>query len=377
MDLRGFLGFSDPIGFAICLAGFSAQLWLTRKNRWFLGLSAVFALFFLLFFEALTEEWPRWVIRHVGEWPAQWITALIELWFLSVCAAWVVIEARSRIPAFNSNRRAFFRAGTAAVCAAPAAVLAFGILSRKNTVVREVDLKLPGLPKDLNNLRLVQISDIHLGAFYSEKDLVRVIDAANDLNADLAIMTGDLITAKGDPLLAGIRQLARLKNTSGIWACNGNHEHFAGVESAAAELGAKCGVNFLRWEARNLKFGSSSLNLVGVDHQSMHSPYLVGAEELVEPGQFNVLLSHNPDVFPVAVEKGFDLVLAGHTHGGQINFEIFDKNVNIADFLTPYTKGLYRGATSAIYVNSGIGTIGMPIRLGAPPEITLIKLCAS
>jgi uncharacterized protein len=70
-------------------------------------------------------------------------------------------------------------------------------------------------------------------------------------------------------------------------------------------------------------------------------------------------------------------VLAGHTHGGQINFEIFDKNLNIADFLTPYTKGLYRVATSAIYVNSGIGTIGLPIRLGAPPEITLIKLCAS
>ncbi|MFZ0593665.1 MAG: hypothetical protein WAM39_24610, partial [Bryobacteraceae bacterium] len=144
-----------------------------------------------------------------------------------------------------------------------------------------------------------------------------------------------------------------------------------------AELGAKCGVNFLRWQARNLKFGHSSLNIVGVDHQSMHSPYLVGAEELVEPGQFNLLLSHNPDVFPVAVEKGFDLVLAGHTHGGQINFEIFDKNLNIADFLTPYTKGLYRGTTSAIYVNSGIGTIGIPIRLGAPPEITLIKLCAS
>lgn len=377
MDLRGLLGFNDLIGFAICLAGFLAQLWLTRKNKWFFGLSAAFALFFLLFHEALGEEWPRWVSMLVGKWTAQWISALIEVWFLSVCAVWVVIELRSRIPAFNPNRRALFRAGTAAVCAAPAAVLAFGILSRKNTVVREVDLKLPGLPKDLNNLRLVQLSDIHLGAFYSEKDMVRVVDAANEFNADLAIMTGDLITGRGDPLLAGIRQLSRLKNTSGIWACMGNHEHFAGVENAAVELGANCGVNFLRWQARNLKFGGSSLNLVGVDYQSMHSPYLVGAEELVEPGQFNLLLSHNPDVFPLAAEKGFDLVLAGHTHGGQINFELFDRNVNIADFVTPYTKGLYRGTNSAIYVNSGIGTIGIPIRLGAPPEITLIKLCAS
>jgi uncharacterized protein len=377
VDLRGLLGLYDPIGGAVCVSGFLALLWLARKNRWLFGASAVFGSCFLLIFEVLAEEWPHWVTRRVGAWPAQWITALIELAFLCICAIWVVIEIRSRIPNFNPKRRALLRAGTVAVCAAPAAVFAFGILSRKNTVVREIELKLPGLPKDLNNLRLVQLSDVHLGAFYSEKDLIGVIDAANELNADLAIMTGDLITAGGDPLLAGIRQLARLKNTSGIWGCLGNHEHFAGVENLATELGAKCGVTFLRSQTTNLKFGSSSLNLVGVDHQSMHAPYLVGAEDLVEPGQLNLLLSHNPDVFPVAVEKGFDVVLAGHTHGGQINFEIFDKNLNIADFVTPYTKGLYRGTASAIYVNSGIGTIGLPIRLGAPPEITLIKLCAS
>ena len=76
-------------------------------------------------------------------------------------------------------------------------------------------------------------------------------------------------------------------------------------------------------------------------------------------------------------DKGYDLVLAGHTHGGQVNVEIFEKNLNIASFVTPYTKGLYTGAASAVYVNSGIGTIGMPIRLGAPPEITLITLCDS
>ena len=94
-------------------------------------------------------------------------------------------------------------------------------------------------------------------------------------------------------------------------------------------------------------------------------------------GQCNLLLSHNPDVFQTAASKGFDVVLAGHTHGGQINVEIFDRNLNVADFVTRYTKGLYTEATSSIYVNSGIGTIGMPIRLGAPAEITQIRLCAS
>jgi hypothetical protein len=92
---------------------------------------------------------------------------------------------------------------------------------------------------------------------------------------------------------------------------------------------------------------------------------------------FNLLLSHNPDVFPVAAAKGFDLTLSGHTHGGQINFEILGRNLNITDFFTPYTKGLYTQPTSSIYVTSGLGTIGMPVRLGAPPEITLIRLCNS
>ena len=167
---------------------------------------------------------------------------------------------------------------------------------------------------------------------------MHVIDAANELRGDLAIMTGDLITSRGDPLDACLRQLKRFKNTSGIWACMGNHEHFAGLEDAAAIKGAKVGVNFLRWQSRSLKFGNNSLNLVGVDYQSPRQPYLVDAEELVETGQFNVLLSHNPDVFPVATDKGYDLVLAGHTHGGQVNVEIFEKNLNIASFVTRYTE---------------------------------------
>ena len=93
--------------------------------------------------------------------------------------------------------------------------------------------------------------------------------------------------------------------------------------------------------------------------------------------EFNLLLSHNPDVFPVAAKQGFQLTLAGHTHGGQINIELGHTNLNIADVFTPYTKGLYQTPESAIYVTSGLGTIGVPVRLGAPPEITLIRLCAS
>jgi hypothetical protein len=365
------------MGFFVCLAGFAAQLWLSRKNRLFflLNLAIVLVLFFN--FVSAAEYWfPAYRRMLPGRYPT-WISALVQIWCFIILSIGVTLGVRDRAIPFQESRRRFFQASTAAICAAPVAAVAFGIISRKDFHVNEVDIKVPKLPSGLQNLRIVQLSDIHLGAFYSERDLARVVDAANGLRGDLAIVTGDLITVPRDPLHQCIRQLGRLKSGSGIWGCMGNHEHFAGLEDATQEMSAKLGINFLRWQAQSLKFGDSLLNLVGVDYQSPRVPYLVEAEELVDAGQFNLLLSHNPDVFPVAASKGFDLVLAGHTHGGQVNVDIFDKNLNVASFFTHYTKGLYTDANSSIYVNSGLGTIGMPVRLGAPPEITLIKLCAS
>jgi predicted MPP superfamily phosphohydrolase len=102
--------------------------------------------------------------------------------------------------------------------------------------------------------------------------------------------------------------------------------------------------------------------------------YLTGKRGLVAPDGFNILLSHNPDVFPAAVQQGYNLLLAGHTHGGQISVEILDQNINPARFFTPFVRGLYRSGASSAYVTRGIGTIGIPVRLGAPPEISLLRL---
>ena len=90
---------------------------------------------------------------------------------------------------------------------------------------------------------------------------------------------------------------------------------------------------------------------------------------------FRSLLSHNPDVFPVAVKKGFPLTIGGHTHGGQVRMEILGQDLNVARFFTPYVDGLYRLGDAAIFVSRGIGTIALPARLGAPPEVALLKLC--
>ena len=90
-----------------------------------------------------------------------------------------------------------------------------------------------------------------------------------------------------------------------------------------------------------------------------------------------MLLSHNPDVFPVAAAQGHDLIISGHTHGGQVNLEIPGMPLNVARFYTPYIHGTYREGGSLLYVSRGIGTVGIPLRLGAPPEVNLIRLCAT
>ena len=278
---------------------------------------------------------------------------------------------------FNPGRRRALNAAGNVLMAAPFVVMGYGaMVERLDFQVRELDVPLPGLPLDLDGLRILQLSDIHLSAFLHESDLARVIDMALDLHPHVAVVTGDLISSRADPLDACIRQLARVKSDAGTFGCMGNHERYAGVERYTAEAGARAGIRFLRGEAQTLRFGNSVLNLAGVDYQSMadRRNYLRGAERLIVPGAVNVLLSHNPDVFPVAARQGYNLLLAGHTHGGQVTVEILDQSINPARFFTPYVYGLFRAGRSAAYVTRGIGTIGIPARIGAPPEICVLRL---
>jgi predicted MPP superfamily phosphohydrolase len=279
--------------------------------------------------------------------------------------------------AVNPGRRRALNVAGNVLMAAPFAVMGYGaVVERLDFRVRELDVPLPGLPLDLDGLRILQLSDIHLSAFLHESELAKAIDMALDLRPHLTVVTGDLISSRGDPLDACIRQLARVKSDAGTFACMGNHERYARAERYAAEAGARAGIRFLRGEAQTLRFGNSVLNLAGVDYQSLadRGHYLRGAERLVVPGALNVLLSHNPDVFPVAAQQGYNLLLAGHTHGGQVTVEILDQSINPARFFTPYVYGLFRAGRSAAYVTRGIGTIGIPARIGAPPEISILRL---
>jgi predicted MPP superfamily phosphohydrolase len=347
-----------------------------RVARWAIAVFyALMAVAFASGFSFLASEY------HLPASPSQIAGGVAQIWLFGSTAGYLAYRAvrflveRFWGSTFDPARRRLLNATGTALLAAPFAIVGYGaLIERLDFHVREVDIPVPNLPDGLDGLRLLHLSDIHLSAFLSEKDLARVVDSANELRPHLALVTGDLITAAGDPLHACLRQLARLRADAGILGCMGNHEVYAMSENETEREGARLGISFLRGRAEPLRFGGAVLNLAGVDYQRTGQSYLRGAERMVLPGAYNVLLSHNPDVFPVAVDKGYNLTLAGHTHGGQVNVEILHQPINAARFFTPYVYGLYQGVAAAEYVTRGIGTIGVPVRLGAPPEIALLRL---
>lgn len=311
---------------------------------------------------------------------AAWVEA-VSLTYLAAASGAVVLQGIVRWfgrwwnREADPGRRRVLQLASHAAMAAPAAVLGYGtFIQRLDFRVREIEMPMANLPEGLNGLRILQVSDIHRGPFLSDGELGRVIDAGRELRPHLAVVTGDLISTYGDPLDGCIAQLARLKADAGVFGCMGNHERYAAAEAHAEASAARVGIRFLRRQAQTLEFGGAKLNLAGVDYQRKGEPYLRGAERLMAPGAFNLLLTHNPDVFPVAARQGYNLLLAGHTHGGQVTVEILDESINPARFFTPFVYGAYRSGATAMYVTRGIGTIGLPARIGAPPEITVIRL---
>ena len=357
------------------------------------------------------------------------ITAFTGLWFTSALFGYVgVLGVRvldrvwslgrrllSRIGAAKAppdsvellqdpSRRYFFRTATMAAGAAPFLGVMYGYAAeRLNYQVRRIEIPIAKLPSALDGMKIVQLSDIHLSGYMPRSQVRRAVDMANDLGADLAVVTGDFITGAGDPIADCIDEIRNLHAALGVWGCNGNHEVYARAEDAAQRLFAQAGMKLLRKENAQLAFQGASFNLIGVDYQrertlSGHPQQaLVGVESLVRRDMPNILLSHNPNSFNRAAELGIELSLAGHTHGGQIQVEILDHSLSPARFITDYVAGLYgrplftpamngrdarhqalqidpAAPMAQIYVNRGLGTVGAPVRLGVPPEITLIVL---
>jgi predicted MPP superfamily phosphohydrolase len=306
----------------------------------------------------------------------------------------------------DPSRRYFFRTATALAGAAPFLSAVYGFAAeRVNYQVRRVEIPVTGLPPALDGMTIAQISDIHLSGYMSREEVRRAVDLTNHQGADLGVITGDLITGSGDPIADCVDEVRHLRAPLGIWGCNGNHEIYAHAEDKAQQLFTQAGMTMLRLENVQLTFRGAKFNLIGVDYQrertvSGHrTQMLAGLDSLIRRDMPNILLSHNPNTFNRAAELGIEVSLAGHTHGGQIQVEILDHRLSPARFISDYVAGLYHRplfspsalqlvsasapapsvsglntAISSLYVNRGLGTVGAPVRLGVPPEISVLVL---
>jgi predicted MPP superfamily phosphohydrolase len=377
-----------------------AWRWMVRALLTFAAVAMVSVLFDRIFRKFLPPDVSSWIAP-----PAQlWIfTSTFTYFGMKIvdaitwpCRRLARLFTRSKKhEPHDPTRRSALRQVASLAGAAPfvAAVYGYGWERLRFEVVR-VEVPVYGLPRALDGLRIVQLSDIHVGDFMPLDQVRRAVDVANSLSPHLAVVTGDFVTSAGDPLAECIAEISRLKAPMGVWGCNGNHEIYAGAEEMAEELFSLHGMKLLRQAAAQVQWNGESLNLIGIDYQhnipitGSALPSLNRAELLVRCDMPNILLSHNPNTFPSAAAAGIELSLAGHTHGGQVNFEILNKSWSPARFMTNFVAGLYhlpmskpgnplraanRGS-AYLYVNRGLGTLGVPARLGASPEVTLLTL---
>ena len=277
-----------------------------------------------------------------------------------------------------------FRAAlsTTTAWAVPALALLATLLgfvnARRRPAVREVDVPIADLPPAWHGFSIVQISDLHVGPTIKRGFVQRVVDTANRLKPDLTVITGDVVDGSVAELREHTAPLSRLSARHGVYAVTGNHEYYSGAHGWIEEFN-RLGMTVLMNEHVTLERDGAMLLLAGVtdytahnfdaSHRSDPQQALRGAPAQAAP---KLLLAHQPRSAPAAAAAGFDLQLSGHTHGGQ--FLPWNWLVPLQQ---PYTAGLHRHGELWVYISRGTGYWGPPKRLGAPSEITRLRLVAA
>jgi hypothetical protein len=249
---------------------------------------------------------------------------------------------------------------------------------RKPVEVRRVRVALDRLPPEQDGFRIVQLTDVHVGPTIGRPFVEQIVARANALAPDLIAITGDLVDGGVPELAPAIEPLGRLRARHGVYFVTGNHEYFSGVEAWLNELN-RLGIRVLRNERVAIGNATAGFDLAGVDdrsaaHHGGLAPEAALARALADrdPRRELVLLAHQPRTLLDAEPFGVGLQISGHTHGGQMwpfNFAV--------RLQQPFVAGLHRRGRSQIYVSRGTGYWGPPMRLGAPAEITEIRLeCA-
>ena len=260
-----------------------------------------------------------------------------------------------------------------------AAVLVAGYVGSRRLVVRHVDVEVAGLPDAFDGVRIAQLSDLHIGPHTPRGFLARVVETTQRMSPDVIAVTGDLIDDRAEDVASYARALGSLAAPLGVFVIPGNHDVYAGwddVEDALrdADLGTVL-VNDVALVSRD----GETLALVGTGDPaggrrgtSRAAPDIDAAMARV-PGNTTVIaLAHNPALWPALAKHDVALTLSGHTHWGQFAFPRCDWS--LASPFLDFAMGAHVERNSALYISPGTGYWGIPFRLGASPEVTLVTL---
>lgn len=371
------------LGITAVLHASGAAAWWHAARAWQLpqagGLAVVASLALALAFRPIVLDtfpdkprspWRVWLIElpYFAHWCALLPTLLTWLVALPIGAAQTLVGDPSPASPGAWAWRAYL---------AGLALSSWGIfVNRMRLKTRRVGVRLRGLPGAFDGFRIVQLSDLHVGTFTSWRMTRNWIRHANGLGADLVVVTGDLVSggvAFHDRIA---RLVGMLRAPEGVAVVPGNHDYFGDGQPLFGLL-EDAGVRVLRNASFFIERRGSRLMVGGVDDAWTGRSDLAQAMAERERGVPVVLLAHDPALFATAAAHGIELVLSGHTHGGQVAMPLLARWVNLSAWAHRYRLGVYREGNSTLVVSAGLGTTGPPIRLGVMPEVVLIELRAA
>ena len=238
-----------------------------------------------------------------------------------------------------------------------------------------VAITIPGLPSELDGLRIAVLSDHHVGALMTPARARKRLHSFASTRADLVVELGDITEMDPAYQPEAARIVGECKAPLGAYAVPGNFDMQSGTDSLRREY-AKAGVVFLENEARRVKVGRSELWIVGVGDPWTGDADLDGALASVPTGATTVLLAHSPDIVEEAAARSISLVLSGHLHGGQVVWPFAGPVVGMSGFGTRFAWGHFRIGPTQLIVSRGLGEEAIPLRLFCPPEIVVVTLRA-
>lgn len=233
--------------------------------------------------------------------------------------------------------------------------------------VTEHRVSLCNLPESFHGLRVVQLTDIHHGLYFPAAALSLAVELANKLEPDIVALTGDFVTRSRNYIEPAAEMLGALRARDGVFAVLGNHDFRVSAGRIAAALNRQ-GIEVLRNRHVTLRRRGQKLCLAGID-DFLYRADLPRAMRGVPANTPTVLLSHNPGIIEDAAEFGVNLVLSGHTHGGQIRLPLIGCVYGRSKEKMRFKKGLDSLGSTQIYVSRGLGMVVLPVRYGCPSEI--------